>query len=290
MSLAVLIPHKNSVDKLRRLLETVPEDCQVIVVDDNSYADQKRTLQHMVETDFSHVQLLHNTGSEHNAGVARNLALDHCDADWIVFADADDKFDEAAFAELKQYLGDSEAEVVLFGCKALHEESQAPSDRCNTYQRLIREWPANRETICYRWMVPWGKAIRKKEVIDANDLRFASRIASNDVEFSADLALVCRSPEVFDRTVYICFESTTSLTASINPVKAVDRLEAAINRSYKFFKRRAPVYYNYNFGFFRTALPLLMKQKRFALCLRYAGSVGISLLMNFKYYLRQKIQ
>src|SRR5690606_27528501 len=117
--------------------------------------------------------------------------------------------------QLIEFIKHSDADLVFFDVNAIKEKDGSPSDRANTYSRLIDKWPLNKNTIAYQWVVPWGKAIKKRDLIDLNDLKFASRSVSNDVEFSTDLAVASKKIDVVKQTVYCCFESSPSLTGTL---------------------------------------------------------------------------
>lgn len=258
--LQVLVPHKNQPEKLIRLLESIPPEVDVIVVDDNSALHYFDACQQAIDKRFKNVKLLRNDTGVNNAGVARNLALAHANAEWIIFADSDDKFYAKNLLQLMEFIRNSDADLVFFDVNAIKEKDGSPSDRANAYSRLIDKWPLNKNTIAYQWVVPWGKAIRKAELIEKYGLKFASRIVSNDVEFATDLAVVSSNVDVFKNCVYCCYESETSLTGTLTSEKARIRLQASSARNATLYKNRVPIHYNYNVQLFVKSIPVIFKE------------------------------
>lgn len=259
--LTILIPHKNQPEKLERLLKSIPSDIEVVVVDDLSDEHQYVKAQHVVKKASNKIKLIRNLTGENNAGVARNIALENSNSEWVIFADSDDEFIEDNFEILLRKIKETTSDIVIFNVEAVKELDQTKSERVDSYHELINNWPLNKSTIAYSWVVPWGKAIRRLPTIDKRNLRFASKIASNDIEFSIELASTTCKIDLLDSVIYRCYESDSSLTATIDPIKARDRLRASCNANKILFKNRVPIHYNYNYQFFRIAAPLLLKEK-----------------------------
>jgi glycosyltransferase involved in cell wall biosynthesis len=285
MSVIILIPHKNSVNKLCRLLDSIPEEISVLVVDDDSETATLERLKGIFSTSYRNVKLIRNMSSERNAGTARNVAIKNCpiDTEWVIFADADDEFNEGAFRRLVSYLGHNKSDdVVFFNCVARKEHSKEEGSRCDSYRKLISCWPSNKRSIAFEWPVPWGKAIRIDRVIRPNGLEFASRSAGNDMEFSAKLALTHSVVNVFSEDVYICYESQNSLTATLTPQKALDRLKANINCNRLYYSDGVEfIRYNYALTFFLKAFPLIVRKREFSLFRDEVKNLFIAFRMNF---------
>lgn len=284
MSVSILIPHKDSVDKLCRLLDSIPEQVSIVVVDDDSDRANLGRLRTICATKYSNVKLLRNLSSERNAGTARNVAIDNCPAGttWVIFADADDEFKLDALRRLVNYLKSSASfDIVFFNCVARKEGSDEGSERCDIYSALIKSWPDSKHFIAFCWPVPWGRAIKFNEVIRANNLRFSSRVASNDIEFSAKLALTRPEMTVFSEDVYICSESDSSLTATLTREKALDRLKANISRNRLYHMNQVDtVHYNYCGKFLLKAMPLIFKRRELFIFWAAAKNIYIAFRMN----------
>ena len=268
MNISILVPHKNSLTKVCRLLESISSKIPVVLVDDYSDNEIFEKLDEVVSDRYENVTLIQNNSPEKNAGTARNVAIRNCpiDTEWVIFADADDEFNESALRRLVSCLENNESDdVVFFNCVARKEHSKEEGSRCDNYRKLISCWPSNRCSIAFEWPVPWGKAIRIDRVIRPNGLEFASRLASNDIEFSAKLALTYPVINVFPENVYICYESETSLTATLTTQKALDRLKANINRNRLYYTGGVDfVHYNYALTYFIKSIPSIIINKDFS--------------------------
>lgn len=284
MSITVLIPHKNCSNKLFRLLDSIPDNLNVVVVDDNSEAEVYSLLEEKIASCYFNVTLLKNSSNNSNAGTARNVAIDNCPAStrWVIFADADDVFVKSALQRLEarlRYLESSD--LVFFNCSAKKEGSDEKSKRCDQYRHLIETWPDSKSSIPYRWPVPWGKAIKLHEVINAHGIRFSSRKAGNDLEFSAKLAIACKNVSIFAEDVYVCHESDVSLTATLDQSKALDRLKANISSNQIFYSHKIEfVHYNYLVRFFIKALPLILKKRELSVIVDAINNFYIAFRMN----------
>src|SRR5690554_2931847 len=112
--LSIIVPHKNSSKLIKKLLSSIPDDdgIQVIVVDDKSTDKEKENLRNIL--DERNIQIISNDLSLSNAGVARNIGINHAIGEWVLFADADDYFTEGSVQKLLNHLSFSKAQVVLF--------------------------------------------------------------------------------------------------------------------------------------------------------------------------------
>ena len=110
---SVIIPHKNVPHLLSRCLLSIPvrDDIEIIVVDDNSSKDFVDFDNFPGQNDKNVICLFPKDGK--GAGYARNLGLQHAKGKWIMFADADDFFEESAFDAFDKYK-DSQADVIMF--------------------------------------------------------------------------------------------------------------------------------------------------------------------------------
>ena len=111
---SIIIPHKNIPSLLRRCLDSIPErdDLEIIVVDDNSKEDTIRDLQTIHR---NNLQIIY-TKEGRGAGYARNVGISKAQGKWILFADADDYFEEIAFNTLDLFTN-SKAQLVLFNSR-----------------------------------------------------------------------------------------------------------------------------------------------------------------------------
>jgi len=220
--LTIIVPHKNSYDSLVGLLKTIPDEVRIIIVDDKSERWIQGKLRNL---NGNNLTVIFNNYEESNAGFARNLGIESLneECEWVMFSDADDLMNYDNLIAVVSKLKYETADVVLAGVDARYNSGE-PSTRADYIKELLAEYPHNNKSILFKWVGPIGKVIRKK-VIDDNQLKYESRIASNDVVFSAKLAALRPSCAYYPMNVYTIIQSETSLTASLNVKKAKDRLE-----------------------------------------------------------------
>jgi len=292
MDISILVPHKNSLSKVCRLLRSIPNDIPVVLVDDDSEDNVFEELNRIVSEEYTNAKLIKNNSLERNAGTARNVAIENCSADteWVIFADADDEFIKGALCRLVDHLRYNESgDVVFFNSLARKENGVGKSNRCDRYRKLVACWPSSSGIIAFEWPVPWGKAIRINRVIRSNCLEFSSRVASNDMEFSAKLALTSPTINVFLEDVYICYESESSLTATLTPQKSLDRLKATINRNRLYSINNIDfVRYNYALTYLFKAIPLIIKKREFSVVGDEIRNLFIALRVNLIIRLRAR--
>ena len=180
---SIIIPHKNIPDLLLRCLNSIPfrDDIQIIVVDDNSDKGKKPHL----SRDNVEVFYLDEKQSK-GAGRARNVGLEHAKGKWLLFADADDFFNDGFLNQTDKYL-ESNNDIIYWSINSVYSETLEPADRGMYINRFIAN-AAKGDKECidyirYSFLYPSAKMIRKKLVED-NKILFDEVPASNDTMFS----------------------------------------------------------------------------------------------------------
>lgn len=260
--ISIVIPHKNCAVLLERLLATIPdqERFQVIVVDDGSKLSELESVRNICKQ-RSFTQFVENPGPDFNAGVSRNIGLSKSRGEWVLFADSDDVFQEHAFYYVeKAAVHNENADVVLFRCASL-TESGGRGARADYLLNLLKDFPENKDTILYEWLVPWGKLIRR-DVLRSNDIWFDSCLASNDVMFSTKLATATRKVTVDSFEIYCCFHNAGSLTSSIDEAKALSRLGALARRNIVLRKNKVPIRKDFGLKYFFFSKPVFLSKEK----------------------------
>ena len=113
--LSIVIPTYNCADYLDECLHSVldqlPEDCELVVVDDGS-TDGTTDLLASYETTFDCVKVLYN---EHKgASGTRNLGLDAASGAYVAFVDCDDMLKPGFLAESRHFL-EQDIDLCIFG-------------------------------------------------------------------------------------------------------------------------------------------------------------------------------
>lgn len=222
--LTVIVPHYNSVQTLKRLIESIPvrDWIEIVVVDDNS-SEAVATL-----TDaYPDVRLLILPRHRKGGGAARNFGLEHSRSDWVLFADADDFFVDGAFEKIDEYL-DSDFDVVYFAPTSLREATGETGQRHRPYCDLLRRYTETSDkSLLYRYFVPWSKLVSRR-LIDAHSITFDEVIASNDMNFSLKVAYYGKKYAVDMTPIYCVTESHGSLTKQVSFEVLESRFHAAV--------------------------------------------------------------
>lgn len=227
---SIIIPHKEIPDLLMRCLKSIPvsQDIQVIVVDDNS-ADADTYLDKYPELSRPYLEFIRTTKGG-GPGYARNVALDHANGKWILFADSDDFYVKNMPDIIFSYV-DSEADVIFFKNKAvLSENTSIRADRSSYVNKNIDryladgdEWPIRAKmngTVC--------KMI-KRSLIVKHDIRFDEVLYSEDTYFSLLIGYYADKIEAIDKVLYVVTLRPDSMTADYcsKPGELEQRAEVA---------------------------------------------------------------
>lgn len=226
---SIIIPHKNSFNSLLKLLDTIPTrmDFEVIVVDDNSKAEDKKKLKSHSYNE--NVKLIFST-TVGGAGKARNYGLDVSEGKWILFADSDDYFSDEFESILNEYYSSTE-DIIYFGTTSIFSDNLKSAYRHQRYVKLVSDFikgkPESENRLRYFFTPPWGKMIRNKIIKDHN-IRFEEIIASNDVMFSLKTAFYATSVKASAKCLYIITASSGSLTNTFSQDHFTARFETAL--------------------------------------------------------------
>ena len=120
MKIALIIPYRNAEKWIKRCLDSIKGDFEVILVDDHS----KDRSSEIVDNHPNHYNFIHTcTMVSHGVSAARNIGLYHAiedvGADYIAFLDADDELHPDAYKNM---------------CKAI---SEAPDDGIIQFNHLM---------------------------------------------------------------------------------------------------------------------------------------------------------
>lgn len=215
-----IIPHKDSIKLLLRCINSIEdkENSQIIVIDDNS-KNQDEIIA-AIGT-FPSVELIlskHNIG----AGAARNLGLKKAIGKWILFADADDFFNEGYIHAVDKYYN-SHNDIIIFDTNSRISDSlQITDNRFPEWSVIIKRRDFERS----KWVIPvvWGKLYLRR-FIDENSICFDEVFASNDVMFCYKANLLAKSYLIDDYVLYCSTKNSNSLCYNINEKNILCRVQ-----------------------------------------------------------------
>ncbi len=213
---SVIIPHKNSPDLLKRCLASVPrrKDIQIIVVDDNSDLTEKEFDSFPGIRD-PFVEIIF-TKEGNGAGFARNTGLQKAKGKWIVFADADDFFNEHAFNWFDEYQC-SNYDIVFWNVNSVYSDTLEPSNRSvvtNSFITGYKEGDGG-DGLRYSYHTPWCKMIKTSLIVE-NSIKFDEVPAANDLMFSVRVGHLAKKITADEKRAYCVTVSRGSIVNKIN--------------------------------------------------------------------------
>lgn len=209
-----IIPHHNTPDLLKRLVDSIPqrEDIEVIVVDDNSDDDKKAKITRSDVTTI-YVDKEHTKG----AGHARNVGMDAAIGKWLLFADADD-FYKPNFIDVLDKYKDDDIEMLFYNIDSVDSHTLRASERnrARTYQKLINNYDGSTDSINHLLFFlygPWRRMILR-DYVKKHGFRFEEICVTNDSFFSLQVSYFAKKWKVDKRIVYILTYTEGSITYS----------------------------------------------------------------------------
>lgn len=244
---SVIIPHKNIPELLDRCLQSIPirDDVQIIVVDDNSDPDK---------VDFSKFPGLERPNTEvyftkegKGAGYARNVGLSNAKGKWLVFADADDFFNECLNDMFDKYKN-VEADIVFFQSNSVDNNTLKPiesrTEKHNVWLRKSHKTGIILDEIRYKIFHPWSK-FYSHNFINDNCIYFDEVFTSNDVMFSTISGYYANKILIDLNYIYCSSIRLDSLQHTLSKNNLEPRLYTSV-RHYKFLLSKNKVKYRMN--------------------------------------------
>ena len=242
VELTIIIPHFNTPDSLKRLLDSIPqrESIQIVVIDDKSTLYKEGYENLKGDEKYQHVTFLDNKTEKKGAGVCRNIGIDNALGKWLLFADADDYFVENFYIKLKKYLN-SDKEVIFFFSTSAEAGTNKISYRHEKMNQIVQNYltKPNRKNeliLRYKLPVPWSKLI-SRNIVEKNNIYFDDTLVSNDVMFSIKLGYHMTLFEATKDVLYCATNNTGSLTKTLSEDNFDTRLEVFIRR-HRFLKEK----------------------------------------------------
>ena len=242
---SIIIPHKNTPELLERCLASIPrrEDMQVIIVDDNSdenYVDFEcfpGLGEPCVEIYF--------TKENKGAGYARNIGMKYAKGRWLLFADADDFFNQKFIETIDKYK-DSSYDIIYFSVNSVFSDNLKKADRGNLVHSMVMEALKSNDLnlLRYKRYQPWSKMI-SRELIRQYNLYFEERIIANDIWFSVTSGYYAKNVKADLTQLYCLTVREGSLELVIDSKTYFNRIEAACNVN-DFLKNRGLFKYRFN--------------------------------------------
>lgn len=141
---------------------------------------------------------------------------------WILFADADDFFNEGYIHAVDKYYN-SHNDIIIFDTNSRISDSlQITDNRFPEWSVIIKRRDFERS----KWVIPvvWGKLYLRR-FIDENSICFDEVFASNDVMFCYKANLLAKSYLIDDYVLYCSTKNSNSLCYNINEKNILCRVQ-----------------------------------------------------------------
>lgn len=190
IKVSVIIPVHNSAQYLTKCIESMLnqtlKEIEIICVDDGSTDESLAIIKNYKKLD-SRIKIL--TQENKYAGVARNNGMEIAKGEYLFFLDSDD-FSSDTLLEKVYFKGkDTNADVVFFGAKQYHEETNTYTDANWYFNRkrlpqkdVFNKYDVPDEIFNITSVAPWTKVFRR-EFVQNEKLQYQALKNSNDLYF-----------------------------------------------------------------------------------------------------------
>ena len=182
-------------DAIQDILHQTYTDFELICVDDGSTDQSKDVLNYYADSDDRiHIISQYNQG----AGAARNIGIDNAKGKYLLFLDADDRFELNLLKNSVSKIKDTNADIVLFGIDTFYSDSgiivggspaiKPDTDKCYSYI----DYPVSLFSI--HGATVWNK-LYNTEFVRQSNVRFRNSPYMNDVFFSVMTVVIAEKIE-----------------------------------------------------------------------------------------------
>lgn len=211
---SVIVPcWRGAVRFLPKLLDSIPNKSGIeIIVVDNSIVSICRE-----EVDSERDILLLHSAPDRHAGGSRNEGIAAARGRWLLFADADDYYTPDAF-DIYYSMLETDAEIVYTGMGGLYEDTGNPSDRGDTYTRMVHQYcmgELDEYTLRLNFSSPCCKMV-SHDLVNRYNIRYDEIRAGNDAYFSLLTGYYAQKIAVVDKITYIATVNRGSLTKRLD--------------------------------------------------------------------------
>ena len=200
----IIIPHHNIPNLLDRCLSSIPrrDDVQIIVVDDCSGEEYQSAIQEL-ENKYSNVFFIFDKKGG-GGGHARNVGLLYAQGKYVMFADADDFFNDCFNSILDDYI-DADVDLVFFKGNSVDTDSYVPAHRADHLNGYIDAHLSGDDIegnlLRYKFGEPWARMVKTSIIID-NNIRFDETKIHNDTTYAYLVGFYGKTFKVDTRTLY----------------------------------------------------------------------------------------
>lgn len=191
-----IIPHKDSLELLKRCIDSIPErkDIEIIIVDDNSRLS-KYDISHYPGLNRFNTRIIFNKENK-GAGHARNIGIKEAQGQWLLFADADDFYNDGFVDVLDKSL-EPQLDILYFNVGVNFNWNFSVIEKYKAYFDGV----GDTDDIKYIWN-PWNKVFSRKYII-SNNFVFDEIPVGNDAMFCLKASYHSKNIKIIKDKLYV---------------------------------------------------------------------------------------
>lgn len=199
------------------LLKQDYKDFEIIIINDGS-SDNSETIIMKYEKKFKYFKYIY----KENAGTssARNTGLNNASGEYILFADADDKYEESTLLKLYNFLSKQKRELVCFNYYNYYlDKHKEVVLKLNNERIYLDKEKTILNFLNYNYInsyasAVWNKVYQRK-IIEQNGLRFSKNLVlGEDLIFNIEYFCCIKNIDLFNEALYYYLQSENSIMRS----------------------------------------------------------------------------
>lgn len=259
---SVAIPHYNSPDLLKRMLDSIPErdDIQVIVVDDGSKVENIVEIKKLQHKNLELILLDIN----HGGGFARNTGLQRAKGKWFISVDSDDFFSQNTFDVFDKYR-DEDIDVLMYCINICDEGGNVTNHTLKSNDSVLAYLKNKNEKtdklIRFRNPDTWNKLVSLKFLKD-NDIQYENCRINIDAFYALQIGLYAKRIKVIPDKLYNWVATSGSITMKKRSIDREFQFFLQAQKRNGFYKQMGLTYWPY----YRKVilyLPFMLKKRGF---------------------------
>lgn len=303
--ISVIIPVYNTEKYLKQCVDSVQnqdyKNLEIILIDDGSQDTSPEICDNYAKSD-GRIRVIH----QENGGLsnARNVGIEHCTGDYILFLDSDDYWDNRFFVDkLVAMVQAKPVEILNFRYKKFLEEEEKFVSCLNSFHEIS---DTEKEQVLEK-MIDQGLYISSAcnkmlsaSFLKSNQLLFRKGITSEDIDWCARIMIQCKTIGYINEDAYVYRQRSSSISHSLtyknifdlsNNIKECVKLGRTIPKSTKFYD----LYHNFvayqygtlllsnNFVDDRKVREIMADMKEYQWLLKYHrnGKIKLQYFINF---------
>ncbi len=226
VKVSIIMPVYNAAKFLDRsisaLINQSYSNIEILCVNDGSEDNSLKILNKYAQKDCR-VKVF----NQENQGpaIARNMGLDNSTGEYIMFCDADDKYEPTMVEEMVQTIQEQDVDLVVCDVNIIRDGSKRKIGKTNPYEKLAfkgkldldKEKHIERKIHVFLW-----KKIFKKSLIDKYNIRFPDGLKSDDLVFIQEYILIAKTAYGLKRNLYNYYLTINSIMDKASQNKTKD--------------------------------------------------------------------